>query len=103
MKSIGTISSMLVLAGTLAGSAMAADGVLLKEQIGESGENYCHMKFPAIDENTLAGNHPQLKPSWTGDVIDFSGPCDESPTGKDQVMAQRIQNQLRLENDFYGD
>ena len=97
MKRIGTIVSMLVLTGTLAGTAMAADGVLIKD---EAGENYCHMNFPAIDENTLSGNHPQLKPSTTGDTIDFYGTCDESPTGKDQVMAQRRDEQYRFETDY---
>jgi hypothetical protein len=97
VKRIGTIASMLVLTGALAGSAMAADGVVVQEQ---AGGNYCHMKFPAMDENTLAGNHPQLKPAATGDVIDFSGPCDESPTGKDQVMAQRRDEQYRFETDY---
>lgn len=87
MKRIGATVSMLVLAGTMAGSAMAAnDGVLVKE---EAGGNYCHMKFPAIRPSTLATNQPQLKGSTTGDVIDFNGPCDESPTGSDQVQAQK--------------
>jgi len=87
MKRIGTTLSILVLAGSLAGSAMAADdGVLVKEQ---AGENYCHMKFPAIRPSTLATNDPQLKSAQTGDVIDFYGSCDESPTGKDQVQEQK--------------
>jgi len=87
MKRIGTMVSMLVLAGSLTGSAMAAnDGVLVKEEVGE---NYCHMKFPAIRPSTLATNHPTLKGSTTGDTIDFYGPCDESPTGPDQVQAQK--------------
>ena len=88
MKHIGTSLSMLVLAGSLVGSAFAADGILLKEQ---ATNNYCHMKFPAIKERTLAGNNPELKDASSGDVIDFYGPCDESPTGKDQVAAQRFQ------------
>lgn len=93
MKRIGTTLSMLVLAGSLAGSTMAADdGLLLKEQF--SADNYCHMKFPAIKERTLAGNNPELKDSSSADVIDFYGPCDESPTGKDQVAAQRLEEHL---------
>ena len=88
MKRVSTMISMVVLAGSLAGSAIAADdGILLKE---EAGNNYCHMKFRAIKESTLAGSNPQLKDASSGDVIDFYGPCDESPTGKDQVTAQRL-------------
>ncbi len=96
-KRIGTIASILVLASSLAGSAAATDGILLKDEAGKAGENYCHMKFPAIDENTLAENRPQLKPP---DVIDFYGACDEIPTGKDQVMAQRREEQYRFQSDY---
>ena len=102
MKRIGTIASMLVLAGTLAGSAMAADGILLKEQAGEAGENYCHMKFLAMDENTLSSDHPRLNLSDPGDVIDFYGPCDESPTGKDQVEEQLQQESNKWSTDYEG-
>lgn len=99
MKRIGTMVSMLVLAGSLTGSAMAADGVLLKEELDQ---NYCHMKFPAIRQSTLATNHPTLKSSTTGDVIDFYGPCDESPTGSDQVQAQKREESSMFER-AYGD
>jgi hypothetical protein len=100
VKRIATIASVLILTSSLAGSAAAADGILLKDEAGEAGANYCHMKFPAMDENTLAENHPQLKSSATGDVIDYYGACDESPTGKDQVMAQRRQEQYQFETDY---
>jgi hypothetical protein len=87
MKRIGITVSMLVLAGSLAGSAIAAnDGVLVKD---EAGDGYCHMTFPAIRPSTLATDNPQLKSAQTGDVIDYSGPCDESPTGRDQILQQK--------------
>ena len=86
MTRIGPMVSVMVLVGALAGSAIAADGVLVKE---EGGENYCHMKFPAISKKTLFSDYPQLESSTSADVIDFYGPCDESPTGKDQVIEQR--------------
>jgi hypothetical protein len=89
MKHIGTKLSMLVLAGSLAGSAMAAnDDIPVK---AAAGENYCYMKFPAMTQKSLATKHPQLKSGQTGDVIDYSGPCDETPTGKDQVQEQKRQ------------
>ena len=100
MKHIGTTLSMLVLAGSLAGSALATDnGVLSKDQ---ADDNYCHMRFPAITSKSLGTKHPQLKNAQTGDVIDFSGPCDESPTGKDQVQAQRLDEQITWTHDFEG-
>jgi hypothetical protein len=101
MKHIGTRLSMLVLAGSLAGSAIAADeGVLVKEKF--SGD-YCHMKFPAIRPSTLWTDHPQLKSAQTGDVIDFYGSCDESPTGQDQVQAQRLAEQHAWTNNYESD
>lgn len=40
-------------------------------------------------EGTLGSRHPQLRDAQSGDIIDFYGPCDENPTGKDQVIEQR--------------
>ena len=63
--------------------------VLFKERVGES--NYCHMKFPAIDERTLGARQPELKPPTSGDVIDFYGPCDHDPNGALEVADQKIE------------
>jgi hypothetical protein len=86
MKRISASVSAIVLAGSLLGSAYAADGVLLKD---EAAENYCHMKFAAIRPRTLASDDPQAKSASTGDVIDYYGDCNESPTDKDQVLEQK--------------
>jgi hypothetical protein len=92
--------SILLVVGVLgtSGAALAADGVLLKEDI--ASDSYCHTQFPAIRESTLGDDQPQLKDSSTGDVIDFYGPCDEDPLGKDQVHDQRIENQHRLDTEY---
>jgi hypothetical protein len=71
-------------------NAAADDGVLLKQEVTPG--SYCHMKFPAIRPSTLYSDQPVLKDSSTGDVIDYYGPCDENPLGKDQVQQQRLQN-----------
>ena len=99
MKRIGLAVAALTIIGAMGGNAtlQAADGILLKEQLTES--NYCHMKFPAMTERSLAAKDHVLKSSSTGDVIDFYGPCDESPTGKDQVAAQRRDDEHRWTND----
>ena len=78
--------------------ATGADGILSKDEL--TGGSYCHEKFPAMRQSTLADNQPALKNSSTGDVIDFYGPCDENPVGKDQVQAQRIENEHRLETEY---
>ena len=87
MKFLKTTATAILLTGSLAGSALAADSVLSKEEVTPG--SYCHMKFPAISEQTLLTDYPQPESATSGDVIDFYGPCDESPTGKDQVMEQK--------------
>ena len=91
MKFLKTTVTAILLTGSIAGGALAADGVLSKDEVTPG--SYCHMKFPAIRETTLFNDHPQLKSSTSGDVIDFYGPCDESPTGKDQVIEQRMEEE----------
>lgn len=92
MKWFKTTVTVVLLSGSMAGGTLASDGVLLKQE--STPGSYCHMKFPAIRERTLDTDHPQLKQSDTGDVIDFYGACDESPTGKDQVATQRLEERL---------
>ena len=87
VKSMQIKTSLLaavLLLGNLAGSALAADGVLFKQEAG----NFCHMKFPAIEESTLLTDHPQLKSADSGDIIDYYGSCDHDPLGKDEVISQ---------------
>ena len=63
------------------------DGVVSKAELTPG--SYCNIKFPAIDETTLNSDDPVLKSPSSGDVIDFYGPCDENPTGPDQVESQK--------------
>jgi hypothetical protein len=89
MNNMKLVVGVLFLGGAigLGGTSARAEGVISKEVSSEG--SYCHMKFPAISEKTLFSDHPQLESSTSADVIDFYGPCDESPTGKDQVIEQR--------------
>jgi hypothetical protein len=63
-------------------NAIAEDGVISKQEVTPG--SYCHVKFLAVEPSTLDSDHPTVKSADSGDVIDFYGPCDESPTGKDQ-------------------
>jgi hypothetical protein len=80
--------SILVLAGTFNGAAAAAQGIISKKAV-ESAGNYCHLKFPAIQKRTLYSSRPVLKDLSEGDIIDFYGPCDYDPLGREEVMRQR--------------
>jgi hypothetical protein len=70
--------------------APGAEGVLVKEEYVVG--SYCHQKLAAIRESSLAGDHPVLSAEET---IDFYGPCDQDPLGKDQLTAQRLENSDR--------
>jgi hypothetical protein len=99
MKILRPVFAALLWIGTLGGyrAAFAADGIILKQEVTPG--SYCHLKFPAIRDDTLAGHHPVLKVPNEGNLIDFYGPCDEDPVGRDQVHQQRIENQHRWEFD----
>jgi hypothetical protein len=96
MRRTGSILSAAILLGAMAGSARAADDVLLKE---EAAENYCHMKFQALRPSTLATDRPELKRSL-GDVIDFYGSCEETPTSLSQLDQQRRDAYFRFGRDY---
>jgi hypothetical protein len=100
MKIATSILAAVLFTGTLGviNTATGADGILSKDELTRG--SYCHEKFPAMRQSTLDDNNPTLKDSSTGDVIDFYGPCDEKPVGKDQVQAQKIENEHRLEMEF---
>ena len=51
--------------------------------------SYCHLKFPAIRQSTLYTDHPQLKSSSSGDMVDYYGPCNHDPLGADEIQSQR--------------
>ena len=79
----------LVLVSTFAvGTAQVRANENIVSKTAETDGSYCHLKFPAIIPDTLGTNHPQLKSTDTGDLIDFYGPCDHNPLGKDEVENQ---------------
>jgi hypothetical protein len=65
-------------------------------------EDYCHMKFPAIDEKTLGTAHPRLKDKSEGDMIDFYGPCSHNPLGNDEVTKQMFDETFDFSSESDG-
>jgi hypothetical protein len=100
MKISISFLAALLLVGSLGvgGALAAAEGVISNEVIIPGV--YCHLKFPAIREQTLAGDRPVLKDPSSGDIIDFYGPCDTDPLGKDQVRQQRLERQHRWRDNY---
>ena len=101
MKTMKSVLSVLVLSGAMASSiasAADADGVILKDVSTEG--SYCHMKFPAIVERTLGSKNPVLKDASSGDIIDFYGPCNHDPLGKDEIHSQLLELARRWGRDY---
>ena len=69
----------------------AAEGIISK--VADPSGNTCNLKFPAIREETLYWDRPVLKDPNDGDIIDFYGPCNYDPLGKESVARQRAQYQ----------
>ncbi|PYJ68785.1 MAG: hypothetical protein DME76_11220 [Verrucomicrobia bacterium] len=94
------LGAAIGLSGTSARADMmtsaSARGVISQDVLTDG--SYCHTKFEAIREDTLASSRPVLKDS--DDFVDFYGPCNHDPLGKDEVQAQKIEAQHRFANDY---
>ncbi len=103
MKTTTSLLAALLLVGGLAvsGASARADDVISKTELAPDG--YCHIQFPAIRPSTLNTDNPSLKRSGTGDIVDFYGPCNESPTGRDQAWSQQLDFEHRLNSDYSSD
>jgi hypothetical protein len=58
------------------------------------------MRFPAIRPSTSASAKPTLKPVSSNNIIDFYGPCDYDPVGKEEVLKQKQMYEQRLDNQY---
>jgi hypothetical protein len=100
VERIGLLVSFLGLVVSLGLSVAdlwGAEGVIRRVPV--PGTNYCRLRFPAIREDTLYSGRPELKDASDGDIIDFYGPCDYDPLGKEEVARQRAQ----LQRDRYNE
>jgi len=100
MKNVKSLLAALILLGniTASGTALAADGIISKTE--DVPGSYCHEKFPAMTDRSLATDDPVLKSQTTGDVVDYYGPCNEKPAGQDQVEEQKLDAQHRWASDY---
>src|SRR6266568_4362084 len=86
MKTIKSFLSVLTLALSDA-LTWGAEGVISK--VASPSGDYCHLKFPAIREETLYWDRPVLKDASSGDIVDYFGSCDHDPLGQDEIEWQR--------------
>jgi hypothetical protein len=99
MKIAKSFLAGLLLVGSFgtSGALAAAPGVITNATLTPG--SYCHLTFPAIDEETLSWNRPVLKDPSEGDIIDFYGPCDHDPLGADEIQSQKDQRARELGRD----
>ncbi len=87
--------------------AWAVEGVVSKDVVEaeelEGESSYCHLKFPAIERSSLGSDHPVLQSADTGDMVDYYGPCDHDPLGKEEVQKQMEDEQLYMQKNHGGE
>lgn len=86
MKSFKLMVGVPLLAAVLGFStapALASD-FLFKTEVSPG---YCHMQYPALDDNF---DRPRLQSMDTLDIVDYYGPCNHDPLGREAVENQRI-------------
>jgi hypothetical protein len=90
----------LLSAGSLGASNTfaVAEGVISNATLTPG--SYCHLKFPAIRDDTLASDRPVLEDASSGDIIDFYGSCSEDPRGLDQIQDQKYEAQHRWAREY---
>jgi len=92
MKNMKLVLALLFLTGAIWASATLGWAQQIISKVVVNGKtNYCHIKYPAIREETLFWDRPVLKDASSGDVIDFYGRCDHDPLGREEILAQRAQ------------
>ena len=96
MKKSVSLLSNLLLSSTLFWAVPSVEADEMISMVPTDTTAYCHLKFPAMREDTLSWQQPVLDP-LSGNIIDFYGPCDYDPTGVDEIRAQR---RVILRGDF---
>ena len=103
-----SLPSLLLLLGVLVYMPIAASaqaqvkgvkpGVIAAMPLNKEA-TFCHLRFPAVVTKTLGTDKPQLKPATSGDIIDYYGPCDHDPLGKEEIARQKELQEERKAND----
>jgi hypothetical protein len=94
-RSVSFFAAALVLGGSL---VWAGEDVI--SRVPDPSGSFCHIRFPAIREDTLFSDQPILKDVSEGDIIDAYGPCDFDPLGKYSLHKQRLAYRFRIGNGY---
>jgi len=98
MKIVKLSLTLMTLTAALGLSAVSTRAETVISNDVFSNGSYCHTKFESIREGTLASSEPVLKD--VDDIVDFYGPCNHDPLGKEEIQAQRIEEQHRFATEY---
>jgi len=98
MKSIKLLLTAMALTGALGLGAVSSRAEMVISKDVFTNGSYCHAKFETIRDETLASSRPDLKD--VDDIVDFYGPCDHDPLGKEEIQVQKIEAQHRFAADY---
>jgi hypothetical protein len=87
----------------LLGESFVGAGETVISKVPDRSGSFCHLKFPAIRDDTLFSDHPVLKDPSEGDIIDFYGPCNYDPLGRESILRQRFDHRLRKRKEYGSD
>jgi hypothetical protein len=96
MKNLKPLLSAVLLSGAIGFSTTPAQAPRIISKFQLDRGNYCHLKFPAIEEKTLGTSHPTLKDPALGDIVDFYGSCDHDPLGPEEIWQQKLDHKRRM-------
>jgi hypothetical protein len=88
MKKSVSLLCNLLLSSTLFWGVPSVEAEEIISSVPTDMTNYCHLKFPAMREDSLSWERPVLD-STAGSMVDFYGPCDYDPLGVDEIRVQR--------------
>jgi hypothetical protein len=94
LRSVVFFAGLLVLCDSF---VWAAEVVTSK---APSPSSSCHLTFPGDQEDALFSDHPVLTDPSEGDIIDFYGPCNYDPLGRDSILRQRFEYRLRMRKQY---
>jgi hypothetical protein len=98
LRSVISFAGVFLFSGSLAWA-----GEVVVSKVPDSSGSFCHLKFPAIREDTLFSDRPVLKDASDGDIIDFYGPCNYDPLGRESILRQRFEHRLRMRKQYGRD
>jgi len=102
MKTAKFFFAALVLSGNVVATYTPASAKEIPGLISKDGvvpESYCPMQIRASTPESLLGEQPVLKRPNSGELIDYYGPCGETPVRQDQPDTQRL-DQYGWENNY---